>query len=88
MQVCLVCSIRIYLVDFNPHKALIMIYFFSMSKIARGDIQAASEWYRKAYEVSCLVSGEHSVTTLDLQALALNTPKNVKEVRAEEGGKE
>ncbi|DBA02077.1 TPA: hypothetical protein N0F65_011144 [Lagenidium giganteum] len=60
------------------------IYYDNLAQVyvILGKIDEAREAYTRAYEISCLVSGEDCVPTQNIKELVDNTPRNADQLRA------
>ena len=67
----------------TPHKKKVLYFdILGQVKATQGDFEGTKSAYRRAYEESRLVSGEHSETTTELQKFYENPPRSRDEVIA------
>jgi len=65
-----------------PHREKVIYYdLLAQIEISDGKINEAKKAYGLAYDMSCIVSGELTPTTLDIKDFFERTPTNVSEMR-------
>lgn len=64
------------------HAKVVALDNLAQVRVKLGDKQQASADFRKACDISRVITGENSASTAQLQALADNTPSSVRELQA------